>query len=136
MLKSPRLWLAALLLAVAIHLDWHLGRPGHHADLSFALPYHWLLALPVFAGLQAFVQRRWPSESTMALGLSVLLGVLLGQGVEPLLELLSSPGDPSPFRNAERWRVFLEFMLAGIATLVMVAVLNLRRRSARRQQPR
>jgi len=36
-----------LLLAVAIHVDWHAARPDlHHDHLSFGLEQHWLLAPP------------------------------------------------------------------------------------------
>ena len=128
MLKSPALWLAALWIGVAIHVDWHLGRPGHHADLSFGLPFHWLLALPVFAGLPVLARRRWPSAPRTAGVVIVLLGIVLGQGLEPLAEILTSPPGHAPFANTVRWQVFAEFLLAGIVTSGLAATLTHRPR--------
>jgi hypothetical protein len=126
MLKSPLLWLAALWIGLAIHLDWHLGRPGHHADLSFGLPFHWLLALPAFAGLPVLARRVWPSEATRAGVAIVVLGVVLGQGLEPLAEVLTSPPGHAPFANTVRWWIFAEFLLAGMATFWLATVLTRR----------
>jgi len=126
-LRSSRFWALALLLSVAIHVDWHLARPGHHSGLSFGLPYHWLLALPLFAGLWLLARRHWANELAKVLPIVLVLGVLLGQGLEPFAEMITSPPH-QPFQSAERWRAFVEFMLAGLATLGVLAFMNRRPR--------
>jgi hypothetical protein len=75
----------ALVLAAAIHTDWHFARPSHHA-LSLGLPWHWLLAIPVFCLAAWYVARVWPDR---ILGASLLIvgGAILGGGVlEPAYE--------------------------------------------------
>lgn len=130
MSKSPFAWLLAIGLGVVIHLDWHLGRPGHH-DLSFDLPYHWVLAIATFAPLAYLVMQRWPTRFAHASIWVMLVGVFVGQGLEPLGEIIYSGGTAQPFRDAVRWRVFGEFMVAGILTYVAAAV-ALRRREGYR----
>lgn len=87
MSRSPLMWLTALWIALLIHVDWHLGRPGHD-HLSFGLPYHWLLALVTFVPLPWLLIRRWPDSFWQASVVVIALGVLLGQGLEPLGEVI------------------------------------------------
>jgi hypothetical protein len=58
----------------------------------------------------------------------VLLGIVLGQGLEPLAEILTSPPGHAPFANTVRWQVFAEFLLAGIVTSGLAATLTHRPR--------
>jgi hypothetical protein len=127
-LNSMRMWLAGIVLGLLIHLDWHLGRPGHHSDLSFSLPFHWLFAIPVFAGVYFFANRHWPTVPVTSAALIVALGALFGQGLEPLYEVVTSPPGYAPFANTVRWRVFGEFLVAGLLTLGLIAALDRQRR--------
>jgi hypothetical protein len=120
-LRSPAAWAIALYVGVLIHVDWHLGRPGH-SRLSFDLANHWLLAIAVFAPLPWVVLRRWPSAFAEASTFAIGVGVLLGQGLEPLGEVIYSGGAEQPFMNDLRWRVFGEFVAAGILTYVAAAL--------------
>ena len=43
--KSWVAWLTALWIGLAVHLDWHLGRPGLHEDRSYHLAYHGFVEL-------------------------------------------------------------------------------------------
>jgi hypothetical protein len=95
-----------------IHLDWHLGRPGHD-HRSFDLPYHWLVAVPAFAPLAWLTLRRWGGAAVSAAASILLLGVLLGQIVEPLSE------GGSALSNGLRWRVFAEFIAAGLVSYLL-----------------
>jgi hypothetical protein len=104
-----------------IHLDWHLGRPGHD-HLSFHLPYHWLVAIPTCLPIAWFANARWPDAPVKAGVLTLLLGVLIGQGVEPLGEALLD-GSAAPFTNPVRWRVFAEFLVAGWLTFLLAVPL-------------
>lgn len=113
MIKSPLALLAALWIGVAIHVDWHLGRPGH-SHLSFGLSYHWLLAICTFVPLPWILIRRWPTSLAHVSILIIGLGVALGQGLEPLGEVIYFNVGAEPFTNPVRWRVFGEFMAAGI----------------------
>ena len=120
MTRSPVAWLIALWIGVIINLDWHLGRPGH-GHLSFGLSYHWLLAVGAFAPLPWVVLRRWPSAFLQASVLVILLGVALGQGLEPLGEAVQFRVGWDPFTNPVRWRVFAEFIGVGILTYLASA---------------
>lgn len=77
--------LAAVLLATAIHVDWHIARPAHHR-LSLGLPWHWLLAVPVFAIAAWYVAVRRPLRPVAASVLLLGAAVLLGAVVEPAYE--------------------------------------------------
>lgn len=115
MIRSPLIWLSALWIGALIHVDWHVGRPGHD-HLSFGLPYHWLLAVLTFAPLPWLLVRRWPKSANTASLVVIALGVFLGQGIEPLGEVILLQAGAEPFTNPVRWRVFGEFMAAGILT--------------------
>jgi hypothetical protein len=106
-----------LALAVVIHLDWHLGRPGHD-HLSFGLPWHWFLAIPTFVLVAWVAHRKWPGDAFRAAVRMTLWGLVVGQGLEPLGEMLLWPGS-EPFADMRRWRVFAEFIAAGLPTLVL-----------------
>ena len=128
MAKTPLMWLSALWIGALIHVDWHLGRPGHD-HLSFDLRYHWLLAVLAFGPLPWLFVRRWPTAAARAAVLAIALGVLLGQGIEPLSEVILYGGQP--FTNSVRWRVFAEFVMAGTFVYVASLVLAIRRTRAR-----
>ena len=118
MLRSPLFWIAALWVGVMIHVDWHLGRPGHDHQ-SFDLSYHWLLALPTFIPVIWLVLRKWPTAAPSAGAVILLIGVLLGQGLEPLGETIHFDAGLEPFINPRRWRIFAEFLGAGVATIAV-----------------
>lgn len=126
---SSRTWLAALWVGTMIHLDWHLGRPGHD-HRSFHLAYHWLLALPAFGPLAWLTLRRWPGRPFRAMAGILVLGILLGQGLEPLGELIVSNGHSNAFASLVRWRIFGEFLGAGL--LVFLTAVLFRTRSSTR----
>ena len=126
MIQSPLVWLSALWIGVLIHVDWHLGRPGYD-HLGFDLSYHWLLGIATFAPLPWLVVRRWPNSARGASLLVIALGVLVGQGIEPLGEVILFKSGAEPFTNPVRWRVFAEFMAAGIVTYLTSAALAFKR---------
>jgi len=135
MLKSPRVWLAAIWIGVMIHLDWHLGRPGHD-HRSFDFVYHWLLAIPAFAPIAWLVHRRWPGRAYAAGAVIILLGVLLGQGLEPLGEVIHFGAGAEPFTNRVRWRIFAEFLIAGVLVFLVVhAVVSRRGKAGEPKEP-
>src|SRR5262245_6243658 len=128
--RLPFSFLVALVIGVGIHLDWHFGRHGEH--LSLALSQHWLLALPIFAWAAWFVARRWPTPVGLTSMLSLSGGVLLGQGLEPLYELVVDGWPFSQSFGPERIGIFAAFMSAGLVTYLL-AIVTLRvviRRSA------
>lgn len=120
MMRSPLVWATAAWIAVLIHVDWHLGRPGPDR-LSFAFPYHWLLAVVAFAPLPWLLARRWPTALARVSALVIALGVVLGQGIEPLGEIVHAHGAADPFANTVRWRVLAEFMTAGLLSFMAAA---------------
>jgi hypothetical protein len=109
---------AAVLLATAIHLDWHLARPGHHSELSGHWAQHWLWGIPVFALLARYLSRQ-PSEQRWRVSAAVILvGIFLGQVLEPLSELWGAPW--SYAFSGLRWTAFAEFLSAGLLTFLGV----------------
>lgn len=120
MIRSPLAWLSALWIGVLIHVDWHLGRPGH-SHLSLGLPYHWLLAVVAFAPLPWLLIRRWPTSFMQASVVIIGLGVVLGQLVEPLGEVLRYHVGAEPLTNPVRWRVFAGFLAAGLVSYLIGA---------------
>ncbi|MFL5381509.1 MAG: hypothetical protein ACJ8GN_03215 [Longimicrobiaceae bacterium] len=122
-------WLV-LLLAVAIHVDWHAARPAvHHHRLSFGLEEHWLLAVPVFALAAAWAHRRWPDRLLAASIANLGLGALAAQVLEPLWEQAWYFHRFALDVEPARWAAFLEFVAAGVATCA-VTLLVLQRRAA------
>ncbi len=130
LVKSWVAWLLALWVALAIHVDWHLGRPGEHHNLSFHLPHHWIFGILVSAHLAWYISRRWgPGSFWRASVFIILVGILIGQGLEPLLEVFEGHMDWSPLTNLVRWHIFLSFVLAGTVTYFVVAWLIQKRRA-------
>lgn len=126
MYRSPVAWLAALWIAILIHVDWHLGRPGHD-HLSFGLPYHWLLGVAAFAPLPWVLVRRCRKSFAQASLVVIIVGAALGQGLEPLGEVVLFDLGAEPFTDPARWRVFAQFMAVGILSYVTASSLVLSR---------
>ena len=117
MLKSPVAWIAAFWVGVMIHVDWHLGRPGHD-HRSFDLTYHWLAALPTAVPVAWLAVRKWPHAALSAGAAMLGLGIVLGQGLEPLGEVVLYQEGWEPVTSPVRWRVFAEFIGVGLITLL------------------
>lgn len=111
--------LVAVLLAVAVHLDWHLARSSHHGGLSFGWRVHWILALPVFALTAWYVHRAWPGQVIRASAWILGLAGLVAQVLEPLAELATGATLSWTF-GPERLGAFLRYMSVGILTQVIV----------------
>ena len=117
---------AALWLAAAIHVDWHLARPHDHGGISGNFASHWLLALPVFAFTAWFLGRR--AGRPVAAGVVTIgVAILLGQVLEPLGEIVLFHDPWSEVFSAERNAAFASFMVAGIASYGLVTGLSSRR---------
>lgn len=102
-----------LLLAAGIHIDWHLARPTHHR-LSAGWAQHWIFAAAFFAAVACMVARRGPAERWRT-GAGVLLcGILVAQGLIPVLEAAYYEGRLGFTVDAERWRAFWECLAAGV----------------------
>lgn len=107
-----------LVLAAAVHVDWHLARPAHHR-LSLAWPHHWLFAAAAFAAVGWVIARRWPAAPGRVAAGIVSLALGLAQGVEPVLEValyqhrLGYPSEPG------RWAAFGLCVAAGLPALLL-----------------
>jgi hypothetical protein len=126
MIRSPILWLTALWLGLLVHVDWHLARPLHHR-LSFGLEAHWLLGVGAAFSVGWIVARRWPRSPARAAALIVALGVLMGQGLEPLGEVVTTGWDWEPLQNPQRWRAVGEFLAATVLSLPVALIVFTRR---------
>ena len=89
MLRSRSLWMAIIGFAALVHLDWHAGRPGD-GILDGNLPYHWVLGLVTGASLTWLATRYWPKNPWLAGATVLIVGAALGQGAQPLSEVLLS----------------------------------------------
>ncbi len=116
-----------LLLAAAIHVDWHVARP-QHTRLSLDWPYHWLLGVVLFAAAAYFVAKKWPVHAWLASALNLTLAVIAGQVLEPLGEVIYYGLPVGRALNGVRWTAFAEFMAAGLMTYVVVMPVVLARR--------
>lgn len=132
MLRKASVWFGALWIGLLLHLDWHLGRPGHD-HVSFDMQHHWLLAIPAFVPIAWLALRNWPAWAFRAGLIITALGVLLGQLVEPLGESLLYQSGMEPFSNGVRWRIFAQFLVAGLVVLYL-SLLWLRRLERQRDQ--
>jgi hypothetical protein len=112
-----------LLLAVAVHLDWHVGR-AEHFRLSLGWPYHWLMGVPGVGLAAWYAARRW-ERLVVPFLLNVGVALVLGQLIEPVLEALVYGDTLASVFPVDRWRIFVEFTAAGL--LAGAAVLWLHR---------
>ena len=104
-------------LAVLVHMDWHVGRAIHHG-LSLGWTYHWIVGVVGLGGM-ALLALRWRLRLA-ALVAVVVAGLAAGQVLEPWLETVLYGLSWSEVMPVERWRVFLEFTLAGVLGLSLV----------------
>ena len=116
--RIPVSGLLVLALVVVLHADYHIARPLDHR-LSLALDEHWLLAIPVFAGIAWLVRHWWPDRLWSASAWNLGLAAFGAQIVEPLAESLYYLRTVSVPMEAERWRAFVELMTAGMMTYVI-----------------
>jgi hypothetical protein len=107
-----------LLLAAAIHTDWHFARPAHHR-LSLDLSWHWLFAIPVFALAAWYVWTRRPARP-VAVSLLVLgLGTLIGAVLEPVYEYWLGGATFDWAFGPERTRAAVAFVATGVAAYIV-----------------
>jgi hypothetical protein len=121
--------LVGLLLAVAIHADWHLAR-SHGHRLSGAWAQHWLVGMPVFAFIALYVARTGPLDTWRASARLIGAGIFLGMVLEPLAEALLYNQPLSALEWPARWTAFSEFGAAGLLTYLWVMALAERDRAA------
>ncbi len=121
--------LVGLLLAVAIHADWHLAR-SHGHRLSGEWAQHWLVGMPVFAFIALYVARTWPQDTWRAGARLLGAGIFLGMVLEPLAEALLYNVPLSALEWPARWTAFSEFGAAGLLTYLGVMALTAKDRPA------
>jgi hypothetical protein len=121
--------IAVLLLASAIHTDWHFARPAHHR-LSLDLSWHWLLAVPVFALAAVYVAKKDPPRlltvSVLLIGLATLIGAVL----EPAYEYFLGGATWDWAFGPERTWSAIAFVMTGIAAYAITLLLLVRRGQA------
>jgi len=117
----------ALLLAVLMHTDWHFARAGHHLGLGWR--YHWVLAIPVFAAVAAWMATKWPEVAWRRFAATVLVAIVLAGGVEPLGEVIHYHTHwRDAFGERARWVALAQYITFGLLTGVIT--LLFRRRPA------
>jgi hypothetical protein len=125
---------AAVLLGALVHVDWHLGRPAHH-PLSGDWRLHWLVGLASGVAYALWAARAAGARATSWFGTVVLLGLVIGQIVEPATEVLFSDFSYQEVMPAVRWRIFFDFVVAllvgGVVTFTVRG--SFARRHARAQ---
>ncbi len=127
----------AFLLAILVHVDWHLGRPLE-MRLSLAWRLHWLLGLIAGAAMAYLLARRVePGPAWRRLALVGALGFVLGQLVQPALEVVAYGVSFGRVYPSVRWCLFAEFAVAWAAgsALVLGAVIWRQRATTRGRSP-
>ena len=120
----------AILLAVLVHVDWHLGRP-QHMRLSLDWSFHWLLGLAAGASMAWIFARRFePDASWRWLSLVGVLGLTLGQIVQPALEVVAYGVTFEQVYPQVRWHLFAAFAAAWVAGGAFVLGATIWRRRA------
>jgi len=117
-------------LAAAIHTDWHFARATHHR-LSLGLPWHWLLAIPVFALVAWYVARVWPRQILRA-SIAIVASATVAAGVlEPAWEYFAEDATFEWAFGAVRNAALAAFVGTGlIAYIVALAAIQRTRRSS------
>ena len=115
--RTPTVILS-LLLAIVLHIDWHLARPLHHR-LSLEWSHHWIGTAAVFLIVGCVIARRWP-EHAWRMAITVFLAAaVLAQLVEPTLEVLFYEGRLGYDGEPARWVAFWKAISAGAVALVL-----------------
>ena len=129
-LRSHVSFPVALFLGVFIHLDWHLARHEHDGR-SLGWDAHWLVAIPIFALAAWRIARRWPPPANpwLPAALTVALGVLLGQVIEPLAEIIHYQATLAEELEPARLTAFAAFTVTGVVTMGLALAALTRRRA-------
>jgi hypothetical protein len=116
-----------VVVGVIVHLDWHLGRP-HHIPLSLAFPHHWIVGLITGFALGSHATRSNPSHATRWFVLVGGLGLVAGQVLEPIGEVLvyDDVTLASVYPDV-RWRLFGQFAIAFVVGGAAVLIAHQRR---------
>ena len=118
--------IAVLLLATAIHTDWHFARPAHHR-LSLDLSWHWLVAIPVFALAAYYVAQKNPPRllavSVLLIGLATLIGAVL----EPAYEYCFGGATWDWAFGPERTWAAIAFVATGVVAYAITLLLLVKR---------
>lgn len=108
----------SLLLATALHVDWHLARPEHHR-LSLEWSHHWIATAAVFLIAGCVIARLWPEHRWRMSAAVFLSAVILAQFVEPTLEVLVYEGRLGYAGEPARWVAFWKSISAGALALAL-----------------
>ena len=117
----------SLLLAAAIHTDWHFARPEHHR-LSLGLAWHWLLAVPVFALVAWYVARAWAGRLLRASLWIVGSAAVVAGVIEPAFEYFVGGAPYDWAFGPARTLALLSFVGTGVLAYVVVLLAVSRRR--------
>jgi hypothetical protein len=102
-----------LVLAAAVHVDWHFARSTHHR-LSLGWDQHWLFSAIAFGLVGWVVARTWPEHAWRRGAMIAMLALLLAQGIEPMAEValylhrIGYPDEPA------RWTAFFVCTAVGL----------------------
>ena len=110
--------MAGLILAVALHADWHLAR-SHHHRLSLEWPYHWAATALVFALVALAIARRWPAKRWPIGIATVVIAIVVAQLIEPVLEAVVYDHQLAFDVEPERWAAFGQALTAGIPAFAL-----------------
>jgi hypothetical protein len=100
-----------IILAVILHLDWHLARPHHEHlgfsfNVGFAWPYHWIATAVIFAIVALFISRRWPNDRLVIAAGAFAIGVFGAQVIWPIAESIVFMGRLGFATEPGRWAAF------------------------------
>ena len=120
-------WTAWVLgLTVAVHVNWHLGRPLH---MRFSLSWanHWIVGLLLGIALASYAVRVSGLHALRQFVLIGALGLVGGQVLEPLGEVLVYGSSLEAVYPDVRWRIFWQFTVAFVVGGGAVLIAQARR---------
>ena len=109
-----------VVLSGLVHVDWHVGRP---ADMppSLEWPLHWILGLVTGAAMGwLFLKESANVHSGVDLLVAIGLGLVLGQVMGPVVEMVGFGVSFAEVVPAVRWVLFAQFTVALMGSVAAV----------------
>ena len=126
--------LTGVVLAMALHADWHLARPQHQHGFTlnpgFNWPYHWIATAAIFAVVGWVIGRRWTEQRWRIATTSIVLGIVLSQMIGPVLEALVFERRLGYHVEPARWIAFWQALAASVPAYGGAVWLGARTRSS------
>ena len=114
---------------MTLHADWHLARPHHHGLLNPGLnwPYHWAATAAVFGVVGFVIARFWPHRRWRTGVMALVVGVVIGQLIEPVGEAALFQHRLGYASEPARWVASWQALAAAVPTYLLALWLGAKR---------